>query len=139
MENVRVISALIGLTGAVSNNGKTEQTDGLVANALTSGDSDEIVEMIHREKFRISPDCEVCKSPCGNTSDFSIEELVKGTEEVQTLKAQIVFELRNIGNAVKKGRELPELTYKAITYLKYELAEDSYKELLEEMRLWLER
>lgn len=44
MQGDRIISALIGLVGAVSNNGKTERTDSVVREAflrLTDGDSEE--------------------------------------------------------------------------------------------------
>ena len=44
MQGDRIISALIGLVGAMSNNGKTERTDSVVREAflrLTDGDSEE--------------------------------------------------------------------------------------------------
>ena len=43
MQGDRIISALIGLVGAMSNNGKTERTDSVVREAflrLTDGDSE---------------------------------------------------------------------------------------------------
>lgn len=55
MQGDRIISALIGLVGAVSNNGKTERTDSVVREAflrLTDGDSEETVQKIHAEKIR---------------------------------------------------------------------------------------
>ena len=60
MQGDRIISALIGLVGAVSNNGKTERTDSVVREAflrLTDGDNEEeTVQKIHVEKFAIAPD-----------------------------------------------------------------------------------
>ena len=51
MQGEKVISALIGLTGAVANNGKTEHTDQVVREAvLQLSDSSreaELVEKIH--------------------------------------------------------------------------------------------
>lgn len=79
MQGEKVISALIGLTGAVANNGKTEHTDQVVREAvLQLSDSSreaELVEKIHTEKHRIAPDCATCTHPCGNTSDYEIEKL----------------------------------------------------------------
>ena len=79
MQGEKVISALIGLTGAVANNGKTEHTDQVVREAvLQLSDSSreaELVEKIHTEKLRIAPDCATCTHPCGNTSDYEIEKL----------------------------------------------------------------
>ena len=60
MQGDRIISALIDLVGAMSNNGKTERTDSVVREAflrLTDGDSEEeTVQKIHAEKFAIAPD-----------------------------------------------------------------------------------
>ena len=55
MQGDSIISALIGLVGAVSNNGKTEQTDSVIREAflcLKDADSEEeMVQKIHAEKF----------------------------------------------------------------------------------------
>ena len=65
MQGEQMISALIGLVGAVSNNGRTEHTDGVIRRAFlqirNGGSEQEIVEAVHREKFAISPDCAICK------------------------------------------------------------------------------
>ena len=78
MQGDRIISALIGLVGAMSNNGKTERTDSVVREAflrLTDGDSEEeTVQKIHAEKFAIAPDCTNCLNPCGNTSDYDMAQ-----------------------------------------------------------------
>ena len=69
MTGDKVISALIGLVGAVSNNGRTEQTDEVIREAflhLREPDRDEdMVRQIHAAKNVIAPDCAVCKNPCG--------------------------------------------------------------------------
>ena len=56
MQGDRIISALIDLVGAMSNNGKTERTDSVVREAflrLTDGDSEE--ETVRRFMRRNSP------------------------------------------------------------------------------------
>ena len=61
MQGDSIISALIGLVGAVSNNGKTEQTDRVIREAFLcltdAGSEEEMVQKIHAEKFIIAPDC----------------------------------------------------------------------------------
>ena len=53
MQGEQVISALIGLVGAVSNNGRTEHTDGVIRRAFlqirNGGSEQEIVEAVHRD------------------------------------------------------------------------------------------
>ena len=55
MQGEQMISALIGLVGAVSNNGRTEHTDGVIRRAFlqirNGGSEQEIVEAVHQEKF----------------------------------------------------------------------------------------
>lgn len=138
MENKRIISALIGLAGAVHNNGKTKDTDRIVMEALLSADSKEMVDKIHREKFVIAPNCETCTTPCGNTSDYDVRKFDMEQEPIRKAKqkiAEILCEVaRDYQNAVRKG--LPADFYKAISYLGYELTEDYYRKLLEEMKEW---
>ena len=78
MQGDSIISALIGLVGAVSNNGKTEQTDSVIREAFLcltdAGSEEEMVQKIHAEKFIIAPDCATCFNPCGNTSDYDMAQ-----------------------------------------------------------------
>ena len=77
MLNREILSALIGLAGAINNNGKTSDTDAIVRKALLSPGVS-VVEEIHREKYRISPNCETCPSPCGNTSNYPLAAFEAG-------------------------------------------------------------
>lgn len=130
----KTMSALIGLAGAVDNNGKTESTDDIVRNALLLMNKEDMSALIHREKFKISPNCEVCPTPCGNTSDYPIEEYEKWTKEQQNCKEKIILELQRIASI--KNRSLPEIVYRAISYIGYDLEINSYEKLLEEMKKW---
>ena len=49
--DLKILSALIGLCGAVSNNGKTENTDRLVLEAILSKEPEDAVRRIHEEKY----------------------------------------------------------------------------------------
>jgi hypothetical protein len=132
MNNKRIISALIGLVGAVGNNGKTEHTDAIVRAALLAVDSDVQVELIHREKYAISPSCETCQFPCGNTSDYDMERFDQAPEEIRNMKRQLIEEMKRIA----AGDRLPDAVYKAISYLGYDLNKESYEILLEELKKW---
>ena len=138
MKNKRIISALIGLAGAIQNNGKTSNTDGIVAKVLLLPDSDEVVDAIHKEKFVISPNCETCMNPCGNTSDFEICRWEQEEESTRSFKQQIAQKLYEIAEGYLNGekKELPDGFYKAISFLGYELIEEYYQKLLEEMNEW---
>lgn len=131
MEKKQIIGALIGLSGAVGNSGRDEVTDRVVRMALLSLPSEEILSMIHREKHRLSPDCASCQSPCGNTSDFDMSQIEQNSPEIKALKQQVMTALVQLVSRCK-GR-LPDAAYRALQYLKYELAEESYHELLAEM------
>lgn len=138
MKNKRIISALIGLAGAVQNNGKTPDTDRIVGEVLLLPDSEEVVDRIHKEKFVISPNCETCPNPCGNTSDYDISKWNQEEETICRLKEEIADRLYEIAEECQDGRRkgLPEDIYRAISYLGYDLIEDYYTKLLEEMIEW---
>ena len=138
MKNKRIISALIGLAGAIQNNGKTPNTDWIVSEALLLPDSDEAVDAIHKEKFVISPNCETCMNPCQNTSDYDIRKWEQEEESIRSFKQQIAQKLYAIAEGYQNGerKELPDGFYKAISFLGYELIEEYYQKLLEEMNEW---
>lgn len=130
MRQEKVIGALIGLAGAVNNNGKTENTDAVLREALLAANEEEAVKRIHREKFIISPGCETCACPCGNTSDVDPAHFQREDADILRLKEEIVEELIRLAGQDR----LPEATCKALSYLGYEMTADTYRELLEELK-----
>jgi hydroxylamine reductase len=128
-----IFGALIGLAGAATQNGKTADTDEIIRQGLTSAPSEEVLALIHGEKFRIAPGCATCAYPCGNTSDYDMSRNRSNSEEVQDLKQAIMAELKAM--AARTTGELPDSAYQALSYLSYDLSADSYEELLQEMRL----
>ena len=137
--NEKIISAVVGLAGASENNGKTEHTDAIVMNALlncySSNDEDEIVAEIIKEKYTISPNCETCPTPCGNTSDYDMAKFIQNLE-LKTVKEELIAETvalaTRINNSMKT--KLPEAIYKAISFFGYELSVDSYKDLINTLK-----
>ena len=148
--DLKVLSALIGLCGAVSNNGKTENTDRVVLEAILSQEPEKAVQRIHEEKYRISPDCASCPAPCGNTSDGDLSRWNEAPESVRKQKEEVMAGLERMAEARAKSMtenlcrtqepEVPEVVYRAISWLGYvsldfELGEETGRELLEEIKL----
>jgi len=126
--------ALIGLAGAVKNNGKAEQTDALARRALLSPDAEDLTDRLHAEKHRVSPGCAACAHPCGNTADYPAEDIAQWPDGQRQLKEQLLRELRRIASAGEAGDALPELAWKAICYLGYDMKNEAYQALLEGMK-----
>lgn len=130
MQGDRIISALIGLVGAVSNNGKTEQTDKVIREALlrlTDADSEEVtVEKIHREKFTIAPDCATCQNPCGNTSDYDMMQFYGPDAKNIAAKRELIEALRR---KLSASEIVPETVYQGIAYLGYDLEPEAYTQI----------
>ena len=133
--NEKIISALVGLAGACGNNGKTKYTDSIVMNALlncySSDDEDAIVSAIRKDKYTISPNCETCPNPCGNTSDYDMEKFHQ-SKDLKTIKEDLIKETVVLVSKLHNSRrtELPDEVYKAISFFGYELSVDSYKEII---------
>lgn len=130
MQGDSIISALIGLTGAVSNNGRTEETDQVIREAfleMENGDKEEeIVQKIHMVKNAIAPDCAVCKNPCGNTSDYDMKQYYDVGQQVLTEKQKLI---KTIQKKLQATENITEDIYRGIAYLGYRLEPEQYQEL----------
>lgn len=137
--NERIISALVGLSGACGNNGKTKYTDSVVRNALlncySSVDEDDIVNAIIKEKYTIAPNCETCFAPCGNTSDYDMGKFHQN-KELRGIKEELIKETVELVKRLDSSLEieLPIEIYKAISYFGYDLSIDSYQELINTLK-----
>ena len=127
MNNTKIICALIGLMGAVNNNGKTENTDEIVRVSLISEDIDEIIKMIHEEKYTISPGCKDCTMPCGNTSDYDPDKLF-ADENTAEIKKKLIYKLSE-----SSKDKVSDITYRALSYLGYGLEKEAYEKIIEEL------
>lgn len=171
MKGEQIISALIGLAGAVSNNGKSENTDEVIRTALLSirlevaepetakpvtytsemvkpkadtsetakpeadtselvkseVDESEIVDLIHKEKFKISPNCATCQFPCGNTSDYDMARFNESEENIKAWKMKLIAAMQDY---LTEGNEVTEMIYRGISFLGYELDESAYANLI---------
>ncbi|MCI5858143.1 MAG: hypothetical protein MR016_12400 [Agathobacter sp.] len=135
MKKAKIVSALIGLAGAVSNNGTTENTDAVIEKALLSEeDEQELVELIHTEKFQISPNCATCENPCGNTSDYEVEKFEECDADIQTEKDKLFDTIVSYLTRRDKSDAIPELIYRAIAYLGYDLEVKSYEKMIGQIK-----
>lgn len=125
-----IISALIGLVGAVSNNGKTEQTDSVIREAFLcltdTGSEEEMVQKIHAEKFSIAPDCATCLNPCGNTSDYDMAQFYAADAKVISAKRDLV---ETVCKKLGSSENVPEDVYQGIAYLGYDLEPEAYAQI----------
>ena len=130
MQGDSIISALIGLVGAVSNNGKTEQTDSVIREALLcltdTGSEEEMVQKIHAEKFSIAPDCATCLNPCGNTSDYDMAQFYAADAKVISAKRDLV---ETVCKKLGSSENVPEDVYQGIAYLGYDLESEAYAQI----------
>ena len=76
----RLLGALIGLARAVSKQGKTPDTDGVLLSGLQALNSRAAepalraeTDKAHAEKDRIAPECALCAMPCGSTADGDLQ------------------------------------------------------------------
>ena len=148
MRGMSVLSALIGLSGAVGSNGKKDNTDLVVAKALllisSEGSNDvtqefDMVKAIKTEKYLVSPGCEFCSSPCGNTSDYDLTAFENQSSEVKKAKAEIMDILNAYASALlndvnNKTIELSPMVYKGIDYLGYDLTINYFNDFISELK-----
>ena len=142
MKGADVISSLTGLAGAVSNNGKMDNTDRIILESLLyigsdgTNDADkekQIVSSILDEKYKISPDCWVCKSPCGNTSSYDMTLFDKSPREIQDIKLKILDSLNAYSLKHPDDVEVPVEVYRGIAYFGYSVSLDQYQEILDDL------
>ncbi len=93
-EQTKLLGALIGLARVCSTNDETESTRRVIAKGLLSlhrdsgmqGQVEALAEEVRKDKYSIVPNCALCASPCGRTSDFDIKELRLYPEKIVYLK-----------------------------------------------------
>lgn len=146
MTEDRIISALIGLVGACSNNPKTDSTDELVIKALAfpllcPGYDDkalrEIVNNIHSEKNFVSPGCAMCTAPCGNTSDYDMRRIYDADDGIRRAKLQILEKIQKMAAYACRNRKYTDNSffYKALSYVSYDMDEAELLRFLDELEI----
>ena len=93
----RLLGALIGLARAVSKQGKTPDTDGVLLSGLQALNSRAAeptlraeTDKTHAEKDHIAPECALCAMPCGSTADGDMQAVWNAREPVRAKKAALL-------------------------------------------------
>ena len=108
--NHALLSSLIGLVRATDGNEDlvTEYTNELIIKALKTNDI-YLIKAIEDEKRRIVPDCYLCQTPCGKTSNYNVKLIFNEDDKIKTLKLKIINKLSEINNL--------SLIYKSLFFL----------------------
>lgn len=141
MEDNKIISALVGLVGACSNNPKTENTDDILIKALAfpltvpEADSENLqalIEEIYAEKYTVSPGCAACQTPCGNTSDYDMNRIYDAETDIRELKHKMISALEELAADIYSCQQLDSLSaesmeifYKVLAYISFDMERDS--------------
>lgn len=155
MQENKIISALIGLVGACNNNPKTENTDRVVIKALafslTHPEADvetlqALIEEIHTEKYTIAPNCAVCQTPCGNTSDYDMNRIHSAETDVRDLKLKMLSALRELAadlyscqKADVLSAEDMEIFYQVLAYVSFDMERNSLLAFWNEVQMTIEK
>ena len=143
MQQDNVISVLIGLVGACNNNPKTPNTDSLILTALSfpsnGCNETELIQQIRAEKNTIAPGCATCATPCGNTSDYDMSKIYNADPTIRNLKQQVLTGICQLATVTRQKNVTPTyenmfLFYKALSYVSYELSEQTLNQLLAEIQ-----
>lgn len=132
--------ALIGLARACDNNPKTQNTDRIIIEGLFTTITNvnfneetlrQRIAKVRIEKYTIVPNCSTCTSPCGNTSDYDMNNIWNDNEDIRSLKSLILFGIRGMAayayHAMVLGYEDAEVNaffYKALSYISFDLEMD---------------
>lgn len=116
-------SALIGLSKTVDSNPKTENTDTIIINCLqhlrNHTVTQDLIDLVHKEKDKISPSCKTCTHPCGNTSDYDMSLI---NDKKKELMNQILH-LNDIN-----------FIYRGLCYLGFDIDDSYIDELIKECK-----
>lgn len=155
MDDNKIISALIGLVGVCNNNPKTENTDRVVIKALTFSlthpeadieNLQALTEEIYTEKYTIAPNCAVCQTPCGNTSDYDMNRIYNAETDVRDLKLKILSAVKELAADLYSYRESDvlsaedmEIFYKVLAYISFDMEKNSLLAFRDEVQITIEK
>lgn len=105
-----------------------------------------LIDEIHTEKYTIAPNCAVCQTPCGNTSDYDMDRICNAEPEIRDLKFQMIAALRELAADVYNGQkwdvmsaESIEIFYRVLAYLSFDMKRDSLYQFWDEMQETIEK
>lgn len=166
----KLLGALIGLAKSTANTAPVESTletlvDGLALlykekeNLCTEDGPDgnkdadnsalgcelaRMTDRVHEEKFKLVPDCALCQSPCGNTSDYDASLFRESQASNQKLNLEIIAGLEKIAYSIRQKKaelslddDISGLLFRALAVTSFDWAEDDLLELKAEVDKYL--
>ena len=160
----KLLGALIGLAKSTANTAPVESTletlvDGLALlyrekenlcveddanNSALNCELARMTDRVHEEKFKLVPDCALCQSPCGNTSDYDASLFRESQASNQKLNREIIAGLEKIAYSIrqKKARlslddDISGLLFRALAVTGFDWAENDLLELKAEVDKYL--
>ena len=153
-----VLGAVVGLAKTCGNNPYTDETIKLMCDTLAELNSTEnivdgkvscdektaeqMLEMLHGEKYNISPGCAVCQARCGNTDDYDIalildEEPVKLEIKEKLIRCVTAMaEAAGRDTALYADDEFRLVFTGALTVLSYDMSVKGLENALEQAKKW---
>ena len=156
----KLLGALIGLAKSTANTAPVESTletlvDGLallytIGNSHkekenlcakeAEGELAQMTDRVHEEKFKLVPDCALCQSPCGNTSDYDVSLFRESPASNQKLNLEIIAGLEKIAYSIRQKKselslddDISGLFFRALAVTSFDWAEDDLLELKAEV------
>lgn len=160
----KLLGALIGLAKSTANTAPVESTletlvDGLALlymekenlcaeddanNSALNCELARMTDRVHEEKFKLVPDCALCKSPCGNTSDYDASLFRKSQAPNQKLNLEIIAGLEKIAYSIRQKKaelsladDISGLFFRALAVTSFDWAEADLLELKAEVDKYL--
>lgn len=160
----KLLGALIGLAKSTANTAPVESTletlvDGLALlyrekenlcveddanNSALNCELAQMTDRVHEEKFKLVPDCALCKSPCGNTSDYDASLFRESQASNQELNLEIIAGLEKIAYSIRQKKaelslddDISGLLFRALAVTSFDWAENDLLELKAEVDKYL--
>lgn len=139
----RLMGALIGLARATDGNEHliTESATAAVVESLAAPEDagvqtlEALLERVGEEKRKMVPNCFSCASPCGRTSDYDLSRLNLASEEVASLKRELLRGIRKIAGLEQRPEGADLFLFKALIVVGMEdWNADMLRPVAEEMR-----
>lgn len=115
----QLIGALIGLARATDGSEHliTPESTAVVAECLAAVSADDgqlqrLLASVDAAKRKMVPGCFACANPCGRTSEYHMEDILKEGEDVRRLKLQILDGIRTL--AASESHYDSNILYKAL-------------------------
>ena len=77
----------------------------------------DLIDLVHKEKDKISPSCKTCTHPCGNTSDYDMSL-------INDKKKELMNQILNLSDM--------NFIYRGLCYLGFDIDDSYIDELIEE-------